>query len=186
MCSASTSSTKVSTRIKIQIPDVLPTVDTSLCTRFTDVLDYDRLNARTNRSWQYSLAGPDVQKYQNEITVREIFEYIPDVREVVARVVFRDNQSYQRLEYPGSTAYDYVRVHKYVYLEFVCYRFGIRKARTQDYSFFAVSPTAAGMIYEIYLSHRLGENGICEDLAASSANASPPLPQDPARHQTWL
>ena len=113
---------KASTRIKIQIPDVLPPVDTSLCTRFTDVLDYDRLNSETNRSWQYSISGTDVQKYQDEITVSEIFEYTPDVREVVARVVFRDIQSYQRLEYPGSTAYDYVRVHKYVYSEFVCYR----------------------------------------------------------------
>ena len=79
---------KVSTRIRIHIPDVLPPTETSMCTRFTDVLDYDRLNAETNRSWQFSITVSGVQKYQDEITVREIFEYTPDVSEVVARVVF--------------------------------------------------------------------------------------------------
>lgn len=150
----------VTTHIYIRIPNNIPPVATSFCTRFTDVLDFDRLNRETNRSWQYSTTRDDIWRTQDELSVREIFQYTPDVMDVIDRVIFRKNDSYERLQYNRSTAYDYVDVMKYVYLEHVCYRFGIKNSITRTYSYYAVTPAAPGIIYEIILSDKLSRSDL--------------------------
>lgn len=146
---------KVNTRISIEVPDDTQPVATSLCIRFTDILEFDRLNAGTGRNWSYSLVGSDIQKYQDELTVRQIFEYTPATNNTIDHIMLRDNDSYDRIKATDRRLYDYFHVMKYINLEHVCYRFRMKRAKIKSYSFYSVTPTAPGVIYEIYLSQAL-------------------------------
>ena len=149
---------KVTTSIQISIPDKIHPVSTSFCTRFTDVLDFDRLNKDTGYNWTYSLLAPDIQKYQDELTVNQIFAYTPAENQTIGRIVFREDDSYERIEISGNRVYDYFEVRKYVNLEHICYRFHVKRAEVKSYSFYAVTPTSAGMIYEVFLSPQLSRS----------------------------
>src|SRR5882757_3879143 len=62
---------RISSRISIFFPDIIDPYDVSICIRYTDVLDYNRLNRATKRNWSFSYEADDVRKYQHEINIQE-------------------------------------------------------------------------------------------------------------------
>lgn len=144
---------KVSTRIQISIPEKIEAVGTSFCTRFTDIIDYPRLNSETGKDYAYNpWDGGEIQHLQDILTVKEIFDFTPGENDSIKTLYYRKNNSYERKSVPAPDVYEFIEIKKYVYLEHMCYRFGIRNASTMSYGYYAVTPVAAGMIYEIVLS----------------------------------
>ena len=163
---------KVTTAIRIGIPETIYPTSFTLCTRFTDVVDYPRISKETGRDWKFSTTGPDIKRYQDEMTLKEIFEYTPAIDTVVKRAIMRNGDSYERYDLNDAQVYEYFEATKYFYLEHMCYRIRKKSAHPMPYSYYAVSPTSAGMIFEAYLNDTL----IRSDLMKIMAHAADTFP----------
>ena len=140
---------KVVTEIDIKIPERVVTSTINLCTRFTDVLDFDAINRDLNRSWFYSLNQEHVYEYQDALTIGQIFTYSPDVMEVIDKITYRDGKTFAAITAVGADVHKIIAVSKYLNMDHVCYRFIMRKRYKKSYDFFTSSMQAHGLIYEI-------------------------------------
>jgi len=140
---------KVNTAISVGIPTHIEPKVLTFCTRYTDVLDYDKLNRETGRNWTYSTFIDDVRKYQDELTVAEIFDYTPPVNEAIHGVLFRSNTSTKLMNFTRQSAYNYITIDKFCYLEYICYRIERVNDSVQLYNKLAVTPMYSGLIYQI-------------------------------------
>lgn len=146
---------KVDSVIEIAIPTWIIPLATTLCTRWTDVLDYERLNQETARDWSKPREVTDIQKYQHELPVREIFRFTPEERESLARVSVRIDDSYDRIDVIGSDAYNRFSVRKFIYLENICYQFHPLNMTVRSYTFYAMTIRSAAMLYDLWLNATL-------------------------------
>lgn len=142
---------KIGTSVKIGIPKILKPQAVSLCVRYTDILEYSRLNAETGRNWSYTRDLETIFTYKDNLTLAEIFKYTPAVDKVVDMIAFRNSDSYDFTFRFGSDSHD-VEVHKYFYLAFICYRIVQTNAIPQAYTFYTVTPSVPGLISLIELS----------------------------------
>ena len=144
---------KVVTVIQMRIPERVTTEIVNMCTRYTDILDYDRLNRESGRNWSYQPNDDGIKwKYQHELKVSEVYRYTPDVNQVMDRLIYRVNDTYDRLILDGLQVHQVMEVSKYLMLEQVCYRFEKRQPFTAAYDFFTVSPIGPGMLFEIWFN----------------------------------
>jgi hypothetical protein len=142
---------KTTTSLEIGIPAKIAPTATSVCTNYLDVLDYERLNNLTGRSWSSSPTYDESLKYQDDLSISEIFKYTPKEDNVMAELWHRVADSYEISALKGKQCYDHFNVTKYLYLQQVCYRFSPVEKETVPYSFFAVTPSIPGLIYNIIL-----------------------------------
>jgi hypothetical protein len=146
---------KVTTSLRIEFPPTVSPQATSFCARNTDILQFDRLNAKTGKNWSYTMDLDTIRKYQEELTVNQFFEFTPPVDEVIQRILYRAKGTYERFVKAGREVYDTFTVTKYAYLEYVCYRMWDKTAADMTFRELAVTPTSAGMIYELYLNETM-------------------------------
>lgn len=144
---------KITSSISVSIPTILNPEATSLCASYLDVLDYKRLNGETGRNWSYSGDFQESHKYQDDMTISEIFRYTPHEKEILAGVMFRHPNSSQLLKIRGKESYEHFNVSKYIYLEQVCYMIGPRHGIAKPYNFYAVTPYLPGTVYGICLQN---------------------------------
>ena len=143
---------KVSSNIHIEFPSTVTPATISLCVRFTDVLDFKKINQVSNRSWTHSNKGQIAQKYQHELTIQEIFKFTPREQEVVKRVVFKTANGSLTVNSNGNDPYQYIVVSKYIYLEYICYMISLKRLETWSFESLAVTPVGSGLIYVIFLT----------------------------------
>lgn len=74
---------KVVSGMKKRIPETVSTECINFCTRYTDLLDFERLNRETGRDWKYSIDFDDIIKYHHELKISEILNYTPSVDEIL-------------------------------------------------------------------------------------------------------
>ena len=142
---------QATTEIDIEIPEIVSGKAISVCSRFVEHLDYERIarDSKSRSSWHYSNQVHWIRKYQHELTIKEIFKYTPEVNTTLSRIIFRENQSYVHKEYSGHEIYDHFEVRKYLYLEYICYKFASRKTIDISYSSLSVTPVFSGQVYEL-------------------------------------
>ena len=144
---------KVTTFIAIASPAEIPPIATSFCSRYTDLLDFTRLNSETGRNWNYTVDGDTILTYQNEIRVSEIFKYTPAVNVILKGLMVRDYVSIKNVFYNKSSDINrLVAIKKFVYMEFVCYEVKLRHDKTMPHNYYAVTPSMPGMMYKFELS----------------------------------
>lgn len=151
---------KVSTQIRVFIPKMIEPRYLTFCARYTDVLDYDRLNRETGRNWSFSNVFLEVKERQSNISVSEIFDFTPSPDEAVTLVIFRGNKSAKLRSVRGKEVYDHLKVDKFVYTEMICYRILRINATPELYTKLSVSPMFSGLIFEVNLTHSLQRSNI--------------------------
>lgn len=156
---------KVSSKIKIAFPASITPAAISVCTRFTDVLDFQRLNQESNRNWKnsikeskknwsYSIEADIVRKYQHELTIEEIFKFTPREHEIINRIVFKKTSGSLTIT-ESEDPYQYLDVSKYIYVEFICYMISLKERESWTFESFAVTPVGSGLIYRIDFASNL-------------------------------
>jgi hypothetical protein len=154
----------ISSRLIMSLPQTLTPFALSICIRYMDLLDFDKVNKMPGRhDWNYMrcvLPGLDdyLRHIQDNMTIGEIFEYTPNTSEILSRVTFRQEGSYELYQLSDSSEiYEVFNVSKTVYLEYVCYK--IMKINDTDqkfpYSFISISPVRGGLIYDFEMGPRL-------------------------------
>ena len=143
---------KVRTTMDVKFPDDLSPQATSFCSRYTDILDFDRLNYETGRNWSYTQDQEKIWMYQSEMKVGEIFKYTPPVETVMNKIVYRRPGTFERFDRNGSDVWKTFAATKFLYLDNVCYRMFDRKGKKMSYRSLSVTPSSPGVIYEIYLN----------------------------------
>ena len=145
----------ISTKVDISLPQKFDSSAISVCLRYSDVLDFDRLSKEEGRSnWSYSTEDETIRFYQDNLAINELFNYTPSEYSVFEKIVFRRNTSYKLYEYNASELHDYFTVWKKLYLEYVCYSIFKIDGRDQSmtYASLAITPFESGLIYDITLS----------------------------------
>ena len=144
---------KVTTSIEIYFPDTIPPHAVTFCTRFSDVLDFDKLNRETGRNWSYSLDYTMINRYHNELTVAQMFRYTPANHELLKKVIYRNRSHLSELndkEVPSK-----MRISKFLFLDHVCYKIGFKSNTSYTYNNVAVNLVSPGEFYKLHFSRKL-------------------------------
>jgi len=83
---------EVSTRTSVFIPEVIEQKAVTLCSRYTDVLDFERLNKETKRNWMYDQHSNVSDIYVDNMTVHEVFHFTPPVQDILYMIRYRNNR----------------------------------------------------------------------------------------------
>jgi hypothetical protein len=167
----------VRTRLMVAIPDFIATESVSFCSRYTDIIDFEALNKETGRSWSYSLSHDLIRKYQDELSIAQLFKYTPKEDTIISKILFRNNDSYIGQEAIGDTVVKDFSVEKYLYLEYMCYKVSYQQDFIMPYTYFAVTPYSPGLVYEFFVnkSSLLYRSNYMKILITSSSATSYPF-----------
>lgn len=145
---------RVTTVINIQIDDMVSPYATTICVRYTDILDYQRLEQETGRKWRHVRDLEAVMKYKENLTVAEIFEYTPGKEGIVDSIIFRVKGTYQMFHSKGVKD---LETKKFLFSEFICYKIALKSQFLQPmpYDSLSVTTKSPGLVYEIRFSDSL-------------------------------
>ena len=146
---------ETTTGVEFYLPETNKAQAVSLCIRYTDILEFERLNHfPSRRDWKYSVKDEDLKRYQQNLTIAEAFEYTPHVSTVIESVIFHTKDSYELQHLNGSQVYEVFEARKFMYHEFICYMILKKDESDQSipYNKLAFSPVLSPMIYSISLT----------------------------------
>ena len=143
---------RVNVRTTVFIEKFLEGSAVNFCTRWTDVIDYDRLNRETARNWSLPRNNSIIDYYQHELTVEEILKYTPQEETIVVFIRTRKMGKTQHMIYEKQAAREHCVVQKFIYLEYICYKISITDDPPKSYESLAITPTAPGLISQISFS----------------------------------
>ena len=138
------------------MPDIVSSQLINLCTRYVDLIDYARLNRDTGRNWTFTIDADTIRVYQDDLTIREIFEYTPSDKEIVDSLSYRKRFGFQKETISGAEVARQMRLHKFLNLEHVCYQIGLRSRLSYKSSFLTVTPIAPGLMFSVLLNESSG------------------------------
>ena len=163
---------KVTSKIIIFFPNFIHPQDCSFCIRYSDILKFNQLNQETERNWSYSQNVSLIRKYQHELTIQEILRYTPNENEIVNQVSFKSITS-KKIEASGASVRDHLFVKKYVYLEYVCYKIGLREQVSLDFDSLAVTPVGSGLVYQFQFNETVVDSSELIKIAFSDREFYP-------------
>ena len=144
---------KVSTTISVTVPEKLEPKPLTMCIRYTDILDFNKLNRHKRTNWSLSSNVDDVRKYQHELTIEEVFNFTPKAESVVSGVRFRNDSKYFLYEFNDIVRpldpFAFFELYKFLYLEYVCYAFKPKFQFQLPYRSLSETTVAPGFIYWI-------------------------------------
>ena len=143
---------RVNVRTTAFIEKSLQDLAVNFCTRWTDVIDYDRLNRETARNWSLPPNNSIIDYYQHELTVEEILKYTPQEETIVIFIRTRKMGRTQHVIYKDQAAREHCVVQKFIYLEYICYKISITDDPPKSYESLAITPTAPGLISQLSFS----------------------------------
>lgn len=109
------------------IPITVTAPGVTACFRYTDILDYKRINEELPKDdfspWTLSLNRSRVRHYQKTLTIAQVFKYTPPISEALAGCRVRTPKSYNLIEEGYGTCSKMFRVQKFFVLEYMCYKY---------------------------------------------------------------
>jgi hypothetical protein len=140
----------VVTGVSVFIPHKNMPMANTACIRSTDVLNYERLNMETGRTFKFSTNEEETHFMADNLTVGEILEYTPSEYEALYEIVYRKQNSYTLNSVNGSEITKVFKVEKFVYIDYICYTmYKIDESDVQmSFDSLAVTPVFAGLVYE--------------------------------------
>ena len=139
----------VSSKIVISFPKKIDPYFPNVCIRYTDILDFERLNRESGRRWSYARDPQVVRKYQHELTVAEIMTMTPRVEDIVKDVSFKIKNSEIITSNRTHSPKTFLEIKKYLFLEYVCYKIIIKSQKSLTFEELAVTTAAPGIIMSI-------------------------------------
>ena len=138
--------------IQLFIPDYSKTDSLTLCVRFTDILDYKAI-ARDNSSRRWTASPDHLKNVQSHLSIKEIFKYTPSASEVIERVRFRRQGSYNLFNCTRAHCLEFFSVTKFIFINFICFTIkSIYSNETISYEALAITPSCPNEILEVELS----------------------------------
>lgn len=146
---------KVTTSIETFFPDEIDPHDVTFCSRFVDLLDFDQIKLETGKNWSYTLDYNITHIYHDELTVAQIFAFTPKEEKILKELSFREAGHSNIITIFGDKINDHVNIHKFLYLDNVCYKIGLRNDAGYFYSNVAVNIVSPGSFYKLKFSQAL-------------------------------
>lgn len=167
MISSEYFSYQVSSDLFIQIPIELNAPDTSICVRYSDVFNVKEYSRR-NGIKIHEKTGSTSLKYKlgKIVTIQDIFNYTPSVKEVISSCLIRLPKSYGYKAYKDHHRRQYdvseeesdceklFHVNKFYTQDEVCYMFTLVPSQQESYQYHNLGQSLSkpGEFYKIILS----------------------------------
>ena len=116
---------KVVTRTTVFIPTIIDIMALNLCIKISLIFDYERIRKSTGNNWTYDAIISKEQSTDellHDLTVEQMFEFTPQEDDVVEGVQYSNSSLFKKIKVEGIDAKKLVKVEKYLYMTYVCYR----------------------------------------------------------------
>lgn len=140
-----------STRVTISYPHKFDFPALSLCIRYTDILNYSMANSH-GQNWTRSKVGEDIRRVQEEITIKQIFDWTPDGYDLVATFYRRNPGSYTISSYVNESIKSHLDIRKYIFVEFICYRMSPKEPTEIKKNVVESQPVRSGTVGKFSMS----------------------------------
>ena len=140
---------KVVTRTTVFIPKIIDPLALNLCIKMSSIFDYKEFRNNTGNNVTYDAITSKEQlmtQLLHDLTVEQIFKFTPQENDVVDQVDFINSSLSSDLVVKGNLAKERVKVDKYLYMKFVCYRISFIGDEPLSLRHFASSLRSSGMI----------------------------------------
>ena len=126
----------------IRVPNVI------ICFRYSDILDYRKLNEETGLNLNRS--ERQVYLIMSQVTVGQILQYTPAETELLQSITYRINNSYRVYNLKGSETKSLVKISKFYQQESICYSLQFNNShRTIEFIKTANAPSSTGFLYHL-------------------------------------
>ena len=140
---------KVVTRTTVFIPKIINPMALNLCIMMSSILDFDGIRKSTGNNWTYDALISEQQLFTellHDLTVEEMFRFTPQENDVVDQVSFTNSSLCSEIKVKGIDAKKLVKVDKYLYMIYVCYRISLIGDEPLSLRHFASFLKSSGMI----------------------------------------
>ena len=139
------------TRVKIRYPKEIYFPTTTICIRYTDILNYEMAYSR-GRKWTNSLNESQVLDVQREITIKEIFDLTPNESDIIKTFHHRSETGYSYIRHSHGEIKSVLDVRKFVYVEYICYRIDLKNPIKLQSQVIAAHPIESGTLGKITMN----------------------------------
>ena len=141
----------MTTKVRIELPTRLIPPALNICFRFSDVFDKERFfNASDDFKNDKKIL--EEQPIGTLVTIEDIFKYTPEnTQGFFAQCIFRNSNSYNFHEWPGSKCHEVFNVSNFYMQEYICYRICLTLNLTVPYSYTvpAFALTYPSLLYSV-------------------------------------
>ena len=116
---------KVVTRTTVLIPTIINPMALNLCVKIFYIFDYEGIRNSTGKNWTYDTVLNDdkaANQLMHELTIEQMFKFSPEENDVVDQVAFTNSSLSTEVSVEGDEAKKLVKVEKYLYMNYICYR----------------------------------------------------------------
>ena len=152
---------KVVTRTTVFIPTIINSMALNLCVQMSSIFDYERIRNTTGYNWTYNAIMSKQQLFTDllhDLTVEQMFEFTPQENDVVDQVVFSNSSLSNKILVVGNDAKKLVKVEKYLYMKYVCYRISFIRDEPLSLQHITSLLESAGIIRFYKFSKRLSKS----------------------------
>ena len=141
----------VVTHLDMRLPNVIETEVVTMCSRYTDVLNYSAIDADLSRGWNYTQDVSTIHSYQGAMSINDIFKYKPNVSQVFNKLHYRPAAPMMTMHVieGHENVLQLFYVTKFLNQQHVCYQFWMRDNVEHEIDFLNASPIGPGMVYAI-------------------------------------
>ena len=100
----------------------------NLCVEISNIFDYEGISKSTGKNWTYDAIRSQQQSETelfHDLTVEQMFKFTPQENDVIDEVDFTNSSLSKKIEVEGNDAKKLVKVDKYLYMVYVCYRISL-------------------------------------------------------------
>lgn len=116
---------KTTTRIRTLETESIPVPHVALCTRYTDILDYDQIFRDKGIRLKRTNEHFGITNIHSRLTIRDIFRFTPKVDYLIQNVSLRMKEGF--VLYPFDQNINQIlNITKFYLQEYVCYRIEVR------------------------------------------------------------
>ena len=119
---------KVVTRTTVFIPTIINPMALNLCVDMSSIFDYSGIRNSTGNNWTYDAVISQLElntQLLHDLTVEQMFEFTPPKHDLVDEVILTNRSFSIKIDLVGHDAKKVVKVDKYLYMAFICYRIGL-------------------------------------------------------------
>ena len=113
------------------------------------IFDYEGIRKSTGDNWTYNGIISKQQSWAellHDLTVEQMFKFTPEENDVVDQVIFTNSSLSNKITVQGNDAKKLVKVDKYLYMLYACYRISFIGDKPLTLKHFASSLASAGLI----------------------------------------
>ena len=144
---------RTTTQVFLKHPIKMPFHTISLCARYAEILDTERLFQETGIKWKNWKNLKDALDLETCLTIEQIFKYTPKNENIIDECTYREND-FTFVVRNGSECESAFKIHKYFTQEYICYAFEFRNETEINRVATAQSTFNQFMIFEIFLNKK--------------------------------